>query len=260
MQGRVASSTSDRTSSRDIETIVEEFSGEPAQTQEISTEAASDASASLTPRAKSSLAKKLAKSLGFHGHKDSKSEAPTVEKAGPEQHSPQIESGAKQSDRGVHFTSQTAQERPASASSAAAAGTRTSSSSSAADKQILLGTNGNVKYVSPFQTAQQQPSGALSEAGAFYSPTSSFNSVASSRVPKALSASLDDDASQLRRSRMAPGNNPQSQSGDLEQMKRKPSVLEQASEEDRTVSGILSAKSRRSSTTYSVRSVDGKQF
>ncbi len=264
VQDRVASSAgSDRTSGRDIETIVEEFTGEPALAQDLTPAAGPDASASLTPRAKSSLAKKLAKSLGFHSHKDDTSDTAAAKKAGPGQKSSPAEPDAKQqSERGVHFTSQDFSNRPVSGAGAPhpaatlAASTRTSSSSSAADKQLVAGMSGNGKYISPFLSAQHQPSGALTEVSTFYSPTSSFNSVASSRVPKALSASLDDDGSQMRKSRMAPGN-PMSYSGDLEQMRHRPSMLEQTSGEEHTVSGILSAKSHRSSA-LSLKSMDGR--
>lgn len=255
VQDRVASNTgSDRTSGRDIDTIreVEEFSGEPAPSQDSSSSVRLDTSASSTPRAKSSLAKKFAKSLGFHSHKDSAGDGNAGKKAGPP-HGHQDPDGKQNSERGVHFDGQTTPDRPATATSAAAT-SRVSSVSTGGDKPTTSAASGNEKYVSPFQTAQPQPSGALTES-AFYSPTSSFNSVASSRVPKALSASLDDEGSQMRKSRMAPGY-PLSSSGDLEQLKSKPSMLDQISGEDRTASGILSTKSRHSSA-YSVKSTDG---
>lgn len=259
VEGRVVSSTgSDRTSGRDIDTIreVDEFSGEPAPSQD---SGSSDTSVVLTTRAKSSLAKKLAKSLGFHSHKDSTLDATAHKKAGTEQHERQERDDKQSPDRGVHFNSQTTSDRPASVTKSVvtvAASTVASSGSSTADKQAVSGTGGNGKYVSPFQTAQHQPSGTLTEASAFYSPNSSFNSVASGRVPSALSASLDDDGSQMRKSRMAPGN-PLSYSGDLEQLKPRPSMPDQPAGDERTASGVLSAKSRRSSA-YSLKSMDGK--
>jgi hypothetical protein len=262
VEGRVVSNTgSDRTSGRDIETIreVDEFSGEPAPSQGSGSSAGPDTSAVLTSRAKSSLAKKLAKSLGFHSHKDSTLNATADKRAGSEQHERQEPDDKQSSDRGVHFNSQTTSDRPASVAKSVVplvASTGTFSGSSAADKQAFPGTGGNGKYVSPFQTAQHQPSGTLTEASAFYSPNSSFNSVASGRVPKALSASLDDDGSQMRKSRMAPGN-PLSYSGDLEQLKPKPSMPDQPAGDERTASGRLSAKSRRSSA-ISLKSMDGK--
>ena len=247
VQQRVASATgSERTNSRDIETIVEEFTGDPGQSQELSTDVKPADSAALTPRAKSSLAKKLAKSLGFHSQKDSTTEA---KKAGSDNADQSADAKAKQStDRGVHFTSQAAP-RDSFAQGAASSG------SSATDKPAQAGTSGNVKYISPFQSAQ--PSGVLADMSGFYSPTSSFNSVASSsKVPKALSASLDEDASQLRKSRMGPGGL-QSQSGDLEHLKAKASMLDGNSADERNASGVLSAKSRRSSA-YSLKSMDGR--
>ena len=262
VEGRVVSSTgSDRTSGRDIDTIreVDEFSGEPAPSQDSGSSAGPDTSIVLTPRAKSSLAKKLAKSLGFHSHKDSTLDATANKRVGSEQHERQEQVDKQSPDRGVHFNSQTTSDRPASVTKSVvtlAASTGASSGSSTVDKQALSGTGGNGKYVSPFQTAQHQPSGTLTEASAFYNPNSSFNSVASGRVPKALSASLDDDGSQMRKSRMAPGN-PLSYSGDLEQLKPKPSMPDQPAGDERTASGVLSAKSRRSSA-YSLKSMDGK--
>lgn len=257
VQDRVASiAGSDRTSGRDIDTIreVEEFSGEPAPSQDSSSSIVLDTSAASTPRAKSSLAKKFAKSLGFHSHKDSAGDGNAAKKAGPPQDGHQDSDGMQNSERGVHFDGQATPDRPATAISAAAT-SRVSSVSTGSDKPTASVATGNGKYLSPFETAQPQPSGALTEASAFYSPTSSFNSVASSRVPKALSASLDDEGSQMRKSRMAPGY-PLSSSGELEQLKAKPSMLDQIPGEDRTVSGILSTKSRHSSA-YSVKSTDG---
>ena len=256
VEGRVVSSTgSDRTSGRDIDTIreVDEFSGEPAPSQDSGSSAGPDTSVVLIPRAKSSLAKKLAKSLGFHSHKDSTLDATANNRAASEQDDKQSP------DRGVHFNSQTTSDRPASVTKSVVtvtASTGASADSSTPDKQAVSGTGGNGKYVSPFQTAQHQPSGTLTEASAFYSPNSSFNSVASGRVPKAMSASLDDDGSQMRKSRMAPGN-PLSYSGDLEQLKPKLSMPDQPAGDERTASGVLSAKSRRSSA-YSLKSMDGK--
>ena len=258
VEGRVVSSTgSDRTSGRDIDTIreVDEFSGEPAPSQDSGSSAGPDTSVALTPRAKSSLAKKLAKSLGFHSHKDSTLDTTANKRAGSEQHERQEQDAKQSPDREVHFNSQTSSDHPASVTKSVvtlAASTGTSSGSNTA----FSSTGGNGKYVSPFQTAQHQPSGTLTEASAFYSPNSSFNSVASGRVPKALSASLDDDGSQMRKSRMAPGN-PLSYSGDLEQLKPKPSMLDQPAGDERAASGVLSAKSRRSSA-FSLKSMDGK--
>ena len=262
VEGRVVSSTgSDRTSGRDIDTIreVDEFTGEPAPSQDSGSSAGPDTSVVLTPRAKSSLAKKLAKSLGFHSHKDSTLDATAKRRAGSEQHERQEQDDKQSPDRGVHFNSQTTSDRPASVTKSVVtvtASTGASADSSTPDKQAVSGTGGNGKYVSPFQTAQHQPSGTLTEASAFYSPNSSFNSVASGRVPKAMSASLDDDGSQMRKSRMAPGN-PLSYSGELEQLKPKPSMPDQPAGDERTASGVLSAKSRRSSA-YSLKSMDGK--
>ena len=256
-QGRVNSitDTSERTSTREIETIVEEFSGEPELAQDAN--AGSRADVSLTPRAKSSLAKKLAKSLGFHTHsKESTSETD----AGLQHQSQQSSSDGKaQSERGVHFNSQASSGSglTGGAPSATLATTsRDASGSSSIDKQSAASLNNHSKFVSPFQTAQHQPSTTLTEASAFYSPTSSFNSVGSGRMSKAMSASMDDDGSQMRKSRLAPGN-PQSYSGDLEQMKPRPSMLDQAPLDDRTASGLLAGKSRRSSA-ISLKSMDGK--
>ncbi|KAL0031206.1 hypothetical protein WJX77_009499 [Trebouxia sp. C0004] len=236
VESRVVSSTgSDRTSGRDIETIreVDEFSGEPAPSQDSGSSAGHDTSGALTPRAKSSLAKKLAKSLGFHSHKDSTRDATANKRAASEQHERQEPDDKQSPDRGVHFNSQTTSDRPASVTKSVVtlvASSGTSSGSTAADKQAFPGTGGNAN------------------------PNSSFNSVASGRVPKALSASLDDDSSQMRKSRMAPGN-PLSYSGDLEQLKPKPSMPDQPAGDERTASGMLSAKSRRSSA-YSLKSMD----
>ncbi len=103
VEGRVVSSTgSDRTSGRDIDTIreVDEFTGEPAPSQDSGSSAGPDTSVVLTPRAKSSLAKKLAKSLGFHSHKDSTLDATAKRRAGSEQHERQEQDDKQSPD---HF-------------------------------------------------------------------------------------------------------------------------------------------------------------
>ena len=259
-QGRVNSITdTERISGREIETIVEEFSGETALAHDANL--VSRADVSLTPRTKSSLAKKLAKSLGFHSHsKESTSESGATNSPGSQHQSQQPSSDAKaQSERGVHFNAQASSGSGLSGSAPSATlaiSPRDASGSSSTDRQSAPSLNSHSKYVSPFQTAQHQPSTTLTEASAFYSPTSSFNSVGSGRMSKAMSASMDGDGSQMRKSRLAPGN-PQSYSGDLEQMKPRPSMLEQAPVDDRTTSGLLSGKSRRSSA-ISLKSMDGK--
>ena len=262
IQGRVGSTTdSERTSGREIETIVEEFSGDPVLVLNAAAKAPADVS--LTPRTKSSLAKKFAKTLGLHGHsKDSASESSSLNKnQASQQQGQQAPPDAKiQADRGVHFTSQTLSSGSLTGSSPSAnlvSSPQAVPSSSVIDKQPAPSSGSHAKYVSPFQSAQHQPSGALTEASAFYSPTSSFNSVGSGKTSKAMSASLDDEGSQMRKSRLAPGN-PYSYSGDLEQMKPKLSLLEQASTDDRSASGLLSGKSRRSSA-ISLKSMDGER-
>ena len=258
VQGRVASTTdSERISGREIETIVEEFSGEPGPAQDGSSSASADAV--VTPRTKSSLAKKLAKSLGFHSHsKDSTSESSVAKTPGFKQKEQQQSPESKViPERGVHFTDSASSgaEVAADASSAALASSpRATSNTSSADKPSALTSAGAGKFVSPFQAAQHQPSGT--ESSAFYSPTSSFNSVGSGRMSKAMSASLEDEGSQMRKSRLAPGN-PQSYSGDLEQIKPRLNLLQQAFEDDRTASGLLSGKSRRSSAV-SLKDMDGE--
>ena len=257
LQGRVGSTTdSERTSGREIETIVEEFSGEPVIVLDATSKAPADTS--LTPRAKSSLAKKFVKSLGFHSHsKDSTSESSSPSKStGSQQQGQQASPDAKvQPERGVHFTSQTL-------SSDSLTGSGLSANPAASSQAVSISSgaatssSSHAKYVSPFQSAQHQPSGTLTEASAFYSPNSSFNSVGSGKTARAVSASLDDDNSQTRKSRLASGNF-QSYSGDLDQMKPRLGLLEQASVDDRSASGVLSGKSRRSSA-ISLKSMDGE--
>lgn len=264
VQGRVGSTTdSERTPGREIETIVEEFSGDPVLILDATAKAPADAS--LTPRTKSSLAKKFAKTLGFHSHsKDSVLESSSLNKnPGSQQQGQQASPDAKaQADRGVHFTGQSHSSSSLTGSSTfanAVSSSQAVSSGSVVDKQSATQafSSSHAKYVSPFQSAQHQPSGTLTEASAFYSPTSSFNSVGSGKTSMAMSASLDDDGSQMRKSRLAPGN-PYSCSGDLEQMKPKLGLLEQASADDRSASGLLSGKSRRSSA-ISLKSMDGER-
>lgn len=250
VQGRVASTTdSERPSGREIETIVEEFSDEPVIVSDAPSKAATDAS--LTPRTKSSLAKKFAKSLGFHSQ--SKDSAPRSQQQG-HQASPDA---TGQPDRGVHFFTQTVSSSSATGSDAptSLASNPEAATSGGAVKQAAPSSGGHAKFVSPFQSAQHQPSGTLTDASAFYSPTSSFNSIGSGKTAMAMSASLDDDSSQMRKSRLAPGNF-QSYSADLDQMKPKLSLMEQASGDERTVSSVLSGKSRRGSA-ISLRSMDG---
>lgn len=252
VQGRVASTTeSERASGREIETIVEEFSGEPGVVLDAAPKAPADAS--LTPRTKSSLAKKFAKSLGFHSHSKDSPPGPGSRQQG-QQASPDAKA---QSDRGVHFTSQTLSSSSTTGSNVPTnlASNPQAESSSGAVKQSATSSGSQAKFVSPFQSAQHQPSGALTEAGTFYSPTSSFNSMGSSKTAMAMSASLDDDSSQMRKSRLASGNL-HSSSADLDQTKPKFGLMEQASGDERSVSGVLSGKSRRSSA-LSMRSMDG---
>ena len=260
VQGRLGSTTdSERTPGREIETIVEEFSGDPVLV--LCATAKAPADASLTPRTKSSLAKKFAKTLGLHSHsKDSASESSSLNKIpGSQQQGQQASPDAKaQADRGVHFTSQTHSSSSLTGSNPVSS-SQAVSSSSVVDKESAAQavSSSHAKYVSPFQSAQHQPSGALTEVSAFYSPTSSFNSVGSGKTSMAMSASLDDDGSQMRKSRLAPGN-PYSYSADLEQMKPKLGLLEQASADERSTSGLLSGKSRRSSA-ISLKSMDGER-
>ena len=264
VQSRVGSTTNnERTPGREIETIVEEFSGDPVLVLDATAKAPADAS--MTPRTKSSLAKKFAKTLGLHSHsKDRAMESSSPSKhPGSEQQGQQVSPDAKvQGDRGVHFTHQTQSSSSLTGSSPSAnlaSSLQAVSSGSVVDKQSATQavSSSHARYVSPFQSAQHQPSGTLTEASAFYSPTSSFNSVGSGKTSMAMSASLDDDGSQMRKSRLAPGN-PYSYSGDLEQMKPKLSLLEQASTDDRSASGMLSGKSRRSSA-ISLKSMDGER-
>ena len=261
VQGRIGSTTdSERTPGREIETIVEEFSGDPVLVLEATAKAPVDAS--LTPRTKSSLAKKFAKTLGFHSHsKDSAAESSSLHKnPGSQQQGLQSSPDAKvQADRGVHFTNQT-QSSSSLTGSSPSANLASVANGNMVDKQPATQpvSSSHAKYVSPFQSAQHQPSGALTEASAFYSPTSSFNSVGSGKTSMAMSASLDDDGSQMRKSRLAPGN-PYSYSADLEQMKPKLGLLEQPSTDERSTSGLLSGKSRRSSA-ISLKSMDGERL
>lgn len=253
VQHRVASASgSDRANSREIETIVEEFSSEPGQSQEISTDAQSGDASPMTPRARSSLAKKLAKSLGFHSHKDSATGMQKA-KSGSLFQTTWLWSKIAYLTLGLCCAGQPSTGRPDSMS----ASTGTSPASSVTDKPAQAGAGANAQYVSPFQSAQLQPS-TLTELS-FNSPTSSLNSSASSmKVPKAHSASLDDAANLSRKSRMKPASIPQSLSGDLEQLKSRAGALDQGSADDRSASGILSAKSCRSSA-YSLKSMDGMQ-
>ena len=261
VQGRVGSTTdSERTPGREIETIVEEFSGDPVLL--LDTTAKAPADASLTPRTKSSLAKKFAKTLGFHSHsKDGASESSSLStNPGSQLQGQQASPGAKsQIDRGVHFTSSTPSGSSItgnSPSTTVASLSKADSSSNVVNKQPVPSSNSHATYVSPFQSAQHQPSGMLTEASAFYSPTSSFNSIGSGKTQRAMSASLDDDGSQMRKSRLAPGNF-HSYSGDLEQMKPKLGLLEQAPADEKSASGMLSGKSRHSSA-ISLKSMDGE--
>lgn len=261
VQGRVGSTTdSERTPGREIETIVEEFSGDPVLLLDTTAKATADAS--LTPRTKSSLAKKFAKTLGFHSHsKDGASESSSLPtNPGSQLQGQQASPGAKsQTDRGVHFTSSTQSGSSVtgnSPSTSLASISQVESSSNVVNKQPAPSSSSHATYVSPFQSAQHQPSGVLTEASAFYSPTSSFNSIGSGKTQRAMSASLDDDGSQMRKSRLAPGNF-HSYSGDLEQMKPKLGLLEQAPADERSASGMLSGKSRRSSA-ISLKSMDGE--
>lgn len=223
---------------RDIETIVEEFTGDSSPGARTPTSAESTASP-VTPSSKSSLAKKLAKSLGFSS-KTSSSEGNTAKAAvGPNHHSTE----PQQPDRGVQFV----------ASQHAAV--QEASWSSSATPAALSSTDGAAqatKVVSPFQSAQQ--TALRGESPMFYSPSTSFVSVISSRPSKAMSSTLEEEASQARKSPLGL-TNLATRSGELAETKKgRLTLLESPLGDERTASGTLAAKSRRSSLTYSVKS------
>lgn len=239
--GRTDSNAS-HSSNREIETIVEEFTGElsPGARTPTSTESTSTA---LTPRSKSSLAKKLAKSLGFSSSKASDSSITKSIVGGDKR---PVDS-TQQSDRNVHFGGE----------SQTAAVQDTVAPTSAMPAAVLKATPGNTglsqepKYVSPFQNAQE--TAVRGDSSLFYSPSASFVSVISSRPSKAMSSTLEEEASQARKSPLGITSVP-TRSGELDTKRGRLALLDSASGDKRSASGGLDTKSRRSSLTYSVKS------
>ena len=239
-----ADSTASHSSNREIETIVEEFTGEvsPGARTPTSTESTSSP---LTPRAKSSLAKKLAKSLGFSSNGKASSSESNTSKAFGDGDRAAIPSDTKQNlDRNVRFGE-------ASQNAAMQESTWSTTTNSAA---VVSGNSGNAgpsqtaAFVSPFQHAAVRGESSL-----FYSPSNSFVSAISSKPSKAMSSTLEEEASQARKSPLGLAN-PATRSGELEMRKGKLALLDPPSGDERTTSGNLAAKSRRSSLTYSVKS------
>lgn len=242
-----ADSTASHSSNREIETIVEEFTGEVSPGARTPTSAESDRSP-LTPRAKSSLAKKLAKSLGFSSNSQaSSSECKTTKSFGDGDRAA-VPSDLKQnSDRNVRFGG-------ASQNAAMQESTWSTTTKSTAVMSVNSGSAGpsqTATFVSPFQRAQE--AAVRGESSLFYSPPTSFVSAISSKPSKAMSSTLEEEASQARKSPLGLAN-PATRSGELEMRKGKLALLDPLCGEERTTSGSLAAKSRRSSLTYSVKS------
>ena len=243
------SRTGSHTSSREIQTIVEEFTAEPAQVSTAAVQSSPEpAATAVTPRSKSGLAKKLAKTLGFSSHSKASSTEGTAAKQGAQQAKSQtlLDDSQQQLDRNVHFGDAAHHQQTAVQDTALPRNT-----GSAAVTLISGSASQAPKVVSPFQSISDQAGKA--DSVTFYSPSPSFSSVLSSRPSKAMSSNLDEEASQARRSPLGLPN-PTTKSGELETRKSKTMLLEQNSADERTVSGGLAAKSRRSSLTYSVKS------
>lgn len=233
-------------SNRDIETIVEEFTGESSPGARTPTSAESSSSL-VTPTAKSSLAKKLAKSLGFSGNSKASTSEGSPSRSATGAGDRQNDS-KQQSDRGVHFGG-------ASQNAAMQGATVSTSAPPAAIPSTLSGNSGSTqtaKVVSPFQNVQETT--LKGESSTFYSPSTSFISVISSRPSKAMSSTLEEEASQARKSPLGLANLA-TRSGELVETKKgRLTLLESPPGDERTASGGLAGKSRRSSLTYSVKS------
>lgn len=243
------SRTGSHTSSREIQTIVEEFTAEPAQVSTAAFQGSPEpAATAVTPRSKSGLAKKLAKSLGFSSHSKASSPEGIAAKQGTQQASSQSppDSPQQQLDKSVHFGDAAHRQQTAVQDTALPRNT-----GSEAVTLISANATQSSKVISPFQSISDQAGKA--ESVTFYSPSPSFSSVLSSRPSKAMSSNLDEEASQARRSPLGLPSGATT-SGELEMRKSKSTMLEQHSADERTVSGGLAAKSRRSSLTYSVKS------